>query len=150
MPHFTLQLDVLHGPVVNAAVGVSGARRKALIDAGAAVPPQVAIRALIDTGASLTSIDPSALAKLGLEPTGSVSVHTPSTGATPHSAAQYDVSLLIPGPTVDSPMLRVDTMPVITAELTSQQGIDALIGRDVLHTCLLVYNGSMALFTIAY
>lgn len=150
MPHFTLQLDVLHGPVVNAAVGVSEARRKALIAAGAAVPPQVAIRALIDTGASLTSIVPSALAKLGLEPTGSVSVHTPSTGTTPHSAAQYDVSLVIPGPTPESQMLRVDTMPAITAELTAQQGIDALIGRDVLRTCLLTYNGSLGLFTIAY
>jgi hypothetical protein len=32
----------------------------------------------------------------------------------------------------------------------SVQGIDALIGRDVLRDCIFIYNGSVGLFTIAF
>jgi len=144
VPHLTLQVTQ-SGPILSAAVGVSEARAAALTAADQPIPPLVPIRALVDTGASCTCVDPSVLAALSLTPTGSVSVNTPSTGATPHSADQYDVGLAIPNGTP----LVLQTIPVVAAELLPQ-GFHALIGRDILDQCLLVYNGKIRLFTLAF
>lgn len=76
-------------------------------------------------------------------------MHTPSTGADPVDAAQYDVSLAIPaGP--GQPALIFETVPVVASELLEAQGIHALIGRDILGRCVLHYNGAMGIFTVAY
>ena len=95
MPHFTLQVDT-SGPVVNAGVRLTASRSEAVIAAGG-TPPQVqVIRALVDTGASLTCIDPQVFVELGLTPTGTVEMNTPSTGAdTTHTTNTYDVDFLI-------------------------------------------------------
>ena len=105
------------------------------------------IRALVDTGASCTCVDPSVLANLNLTPTGSVSVNTPSTGATPHLANQYDIALIIP-PNKGVPLI-FQTIPVVASDL-SAQGLQALIGRDILKGCLFTYNGDADVFTLAY
>jgi len=42
------------------------------------------------------------------------------------------------------------TIPVVATDLLVQHGFHALIGRDVLGECVLVYNGSMGLFTLAF
>lgn len=87
--------------------------------------------------------------KLNLTPTGSVPVHTPSTGGAPHVAEQYDVSLMIPGSSTQHVPLTFGAVPVMAAEL-SVQGIQALVGRDILSNCVLVYNGSIGGFTLAF
>jgi hypothetical protein len=145
--HFTLQVE-RGGPILAAVVAVSEARAAALRAAGQAIPNAVPIRALVDTGASCSCIDPSVLAALALTATGSVSLRTPSTGSQPHDFDQYDVGLAIPGPPDAQPLYR-GTVPVVAANLTVQ-GIQALIGRDVLSSCVLVYNGSTNLFTLAF
>jgi hypothetical protein len=148
MSHFTLQIEG-GGPILSASVSVSEPRLAALKAAGRAIPQPVAIRALVDTGASCTCVDPTVLNTLGLTPTGSVSVNTPSTGATPHDTYQFDVALLIPGPSNSSPLV-FQTIPVVSAELLAAQTFHALIGRDILDKCVLVYNGGMKLFTLAF
>lgn len=150
MPYFTLQITVPGGPILNGFIGVSLARRNALVAANQAVPNPAQIRGLIDTGASGTCVDPSVLTILGLSPTGSVTVNTPSTGNQPHVADQYDVSLLIPGALATHAPLTVPNLPVMCAELLTAQGFHALIGRDILSRCLFSYNGAMGLFTLAY
>lgn len=149
MPHFTLQLSP-SGPLVDAFVSVSQARAAALM---AENPPQTVatprqIRALIDTGASNTCVDPSVLTALGLTPTGTVSVVTPTTGATPVECKQYDVGLVIPAPN-GAPFV-VGTIAVTEHEFLNAQGFHALIGRDILSRCLFGYNGALGLFTLAY
>jgi len=146
---FTLQLDPANGPVLTVVIGVSVPRADALITAGEPLPPGISSRALIDTGASCTCVDPSILEKLSLTPTGTVSVHTPSTGPAAHVAEQYDVSVVIPGAGTHHVPLALPAVPVMAAHL-SIQGIDALIGRDVLRDCIFIYNGSVGLFTIAF
>jgi hypothetical protein len=106
--------------------------------------------ALIDTGASCTIVDPSVIAALNLQPTGIVSIITPSTGATPHQTSQYDAALLIPVPTLQDPPLVFPTVAVVSAHLFHSQGFHALIGRDILNRCVFIYNGSIGLFTLAY
>ncbi|MGB8525089.1 MAG: aspartyl protease family protein, partial [Candidatus Acidiferrales bacterium] len=122
-----------------AFIGVSAAKATALTTAKQPVPNRVQISAMIDTGASGTCIDPSILKALGLTPTGKATVNTPTTGATPEIKDQYDVSLTVPGAVATHAPLFVPTLAVIEAELLFQ-GFHALIGRDVLATCVLVYN----------
>jgi len=149
VPFFTLNLSP-QGPLVNAMIGVSGERRKALQTAKQAIPAPQPIRALIDTGASGTCVDPSVLQALALTPTGIVTVNTPSTGPQPHSAEQFDVSLFIPGALLTTPPLTIQNLPVISAELLASQGFHALIGRDILSMCLLVVNGQIKNFSLSY
>jgi hypothetical protein len=136
--------------MLNGLVGVSNARRTALLAAGQDVPDPIKIRGLVDTGASGTCVDPSVLTTLGLTPTGSVTVNTPSTGSQPHTADQYDVSLAIPSAFPSHVPLLVANLPVLCAELFAAQGFHALIGRDILSLCLFHYDGISKLFTLAY
>jgi len=77
-------------------------------------------------------------------------MNTPSTGANPHTALQYDVQLVIPGATQAHPPLIFQNVPVAAVELVNQQGFHALIGRDILAGCLFVYNGERGFFMLAY
>jgi len=60
--------------------------------------------------------------------------------------SQYDVSFVLQHPT-----LHV-TLPAVGVLSTSLllMGIHALIGRDVLSRCLLVYDGSASRFSLAF
>jgi len=122
----------------------------ALAQAKQLIPQPQKIFALIDTGASCTCVDPTVLKALKLSPTGQASVNTPSTGTQPHSADQYDVSLIIPGSSSTQPPFYLHTLAVIESQLMAAQGIHALIGRDVLQSVYLTYNGAMSIFTFAY
>jgi hypothetical protein len=147
MPFFTLQISA-SGPIADAFVGVSAGRMAALQHLQQPVPPPQQIRALIDTGASNTCIDPMVLQALGLQPTGQVQVHTPTTAGTPAVCNQYDISLLIPAP--NGLPFSVPTTAVTEHQLFNAQGFHALIGRDVLSRCVLICNGQLSLFTLAY
>lgn len=149
MPHFTLNVDAA-GPVVNAGVLVSSGRREALIAEGQEVPGHRVIRALVDTGASITSIEPAVLEAMGLTPTGTLEMVTPSTGDGVHVASTYDVDFMIGGSDPSDPPLTVANLRVCSAELYLRQGIHALVGRDVLSRCVLVYNGTLNQFTVAF
>jgi hypothetical protein len=129
-------------------IGVSGARSQALITAGLPLPPLQNVRALLDTGASGTCVDPIIFTALGLQPTGSIPMLTPSTGQTPIDADTYDVAIAIPnGPNNG---LIIHNMPVTSSELFAAQGFHVLVGRDILSRCILTYNGALDLFMLAY
>lgn len=146
MPRFTLGLGPF-GAVVDAFVTVSVERGAALQKAGQPIPNAVRVRALIDTGASCSCVDSSVIKELSIPPTGREKVHTASTGQeAPHEANQYDVGMVIPSGT-QAP-LYLPNLPVVEAEL-EHLGYKALIGRDVLARCILVYDGS-GFFTLGY
>jgi hypothetical protein len=127
-------------------VDVSLPRAEALRRMGMPVPSAVPVRGLIDTGASGTCVDPTCLATLGLSPTGQMPIHTPSTSGTPHLCDVYDVSLVLLHPNLQ---LGIRALPVIASNL-SVQGIQALVGRDVLARCLFVYDGVAGIFSLAF
>ncbi len=62
----------------------------------------------------------------------------------PVTCNQYDVALLIYH---DSSPLVLGNIPVVGSDLA---GIEALIGRDVLSVCLLVYDGVARHVSIAF
>jgi predicted aspartyl protease len=145
MPHLTLQISSL-GPLVDIAIGVSQARAEALRKNSLPVPTPLHLRALVDTGASITCVDPSILQQLNLTPTGAIAIHTPSTGNAPHNTYQYDISLVLLHPEVQ---LQIGSIPVIESQLVVQ-GIHALVGRDILSRCLLVYDGRAQTFALGF
>lgn len=146
MPSVNLNITP-QGPLVMVHIGVSGPRRDAMTKAGALIPDPVGAQLLIDTGASNTCLDPWVIQALGLTPSGVIQVHTPSTTAQQaHRCNQYDVSLVIPHPSIS----RVfNAIPVMEAPL-KHQGIDGLLGRDVLSQCLFVYNGELKIYTLSF
>jgi hypothetical protein len=149
MPHFTLDISP-QGLLLTAWIGVSQARAKALTDANQPVPKPVTVRGLLDTGASITCVDPSVLDSLQLTPKGVVPLYTASTGDEPRNADQYDVSLWVPGASQSHPPLSFGTLGVAAIETVAKLGFQALIGRDVLAQCVLFYNGGMGFFTVCY
>jgi predicted aspartyl protease len=149
MPHFTLQIGP-EGPMLNAMVVVSAPRQAWLTQAKQPIPAPVKIRALVDTGASGTCIDPMVMAQLGLTPTNVIPMLTPTTGATPVLVEQFDVGLIIPGQSAKHAPLAFHTTPVVASALYAAQGFHALIGRDILRHCILNYNGDFGYFSLGY
>jgi hypothetical protein len=145
MPHFTLGLTA-EGPVINLLIGVSIPRLKALQGAGLPIPEAVNLRCLIDTGASGTCLDATAIAPLGLTPTGTTLIATPSTGVTPHQCDTYDVSVFFYH--TDNSRL-FGTVPIVATDF-SAQSIHGLLGRDILSSCLFVYDGAAQIYSIAF
>ena len=146
MPHVTLPISSPGGPILDLGIAVSEPHERALRAANKPVPPPVRIRALVDTGASGTCVDPTCLKSLGLTSKGQTPIRTPSTGATPHFCDQYDVSIILLHKSIT---LRLAAVPIIASDLAIQ-GIQALLGRDVLSRCLLVYDGSAGSFTLSF
>ncbi len=133
--------------MIDMVIGVSGARHQALLAAGQPIPPVQSVRAMVDTGASCTCVDPMIFEALQLQPTGKTPMLTPSTGSTPVDADTYDVAIFIPN---KAGGLAIHNMPVTASHLFIGQGFHALAGRDILQRCVLNYNGSLGLFTLAY
>lgn len=148
MPHFTLQVEN-KGPMLNAMISVSEARFNALSAADMPIPNGVPAQGLVDTGASCTCIDHSIVDRLGLEPSGEATLVTPSTTDEAMTTEQYDIGLAIFAGTDEPPHLARN-LPVIATSLLEHQGFHALIGRDVLSRCVLIHNGVLGAYTLAF
>ncbi len=135
------------GPQLQLYVGVSHPRGQALLQAGQTIPQLRLIRGLVDTGASTTAIDPTVIQGLGLSPTGSMPIVTPSTGPTPVQVNTFDVGIAIP--IISGQTFTLGAVQVFESSL-NVQGIQALIGRDVLTNCLFVYDGRAKIFSLAF
>ena len=137
MPTLTLGLDYVGGPVIEVYVGVPAAAQAALF-AGQSPPRPLKLRALVDTGATLTVVDASALAKLPLDEIGAMSFHSATTGALPVVAKLYAVSLAS-AETVTG--VLADDLAVAAGEDFGGLGVEVLLGRDILGSCIFLYDG---------
>lgn len=145
MPSVNLQISPA-GPLVDVTIAVTDARAQALTNAKLPIPAPAQARLLIDTGASNTSLDQAIITSLGLQPTGTVQMHTPSTANAPVTCNQYDVRLSIPHPWLHR---HFHAVPVLAADF-SAQGLHGLLGRDLLASCVLIYNGEMGFYTLSF
>jgi hypothetical protein len=119
--------------------------------AGQTLPSLQVITALIDTGASSTVVDRTFIAKLGVSQMGTTVIHTPSTGGQPSPVRLFGVALTILGNTPGSAVYFRPLIPVIEADLVSQGGgFGALIGRDILRSGLVFYNGVTGTYTLSF
>ena len=139
----------LAGPFLDIEIQVPPLIAKTLTDGGLPIPPPVVGIALVDTGATLTAVHDEALRKLGLNPIGAADTGT---------AGGKVRRLIYPGRLVcPSQGWTLDLPGVISVDLTGQdiplspspQPVIALLGRNFLERCLLVYNGPGGFWTLA-
>jgi hypothetical protein len=130
------------GPMIQVQVEPPASIRQTLAAQGSAVPPPVAITALIDTGAAVTGVDANVLMHLGLLPSSTVSIQSAS-GLNPHGVFRVDFHIPI-GPQ----RLSYTDRDVIGYHLGAPY--QALIGRDILSTMMLVYHGPSGQWTLAF
>jgi hypothetical protein len=149
VPFLSVQVSPA-GPIVDAYVGVSQARAEALQSAGLPVPKLFPVRALVDTGASRTCVDPAILDHLKLSPIGTMRVHTPTTGAQSVEVNQFEIGFLIPHFNPALASFARGSVAVAECDLFAAQGIHVLLGMDLLSGCLLILDGIVGLLTLAY
>lgn len=155
MPILTIQQGVRTGLRVQVRVTVGRAELFALRAAGRPLPPPVLVTAPIDTGVERSCIDPAVATRaalpvfaFGLAATSGASFpFVPALGgSTANTIHQAGFAVLHPVRNSDLvvPELIVGTLPLRAF------GIEAVIGRDVLASCVLVYDGPSASATLAY
>lgn len=120
------------------------------------IPQPLSVVALLDTGAERTCVDPLVVARLNLPVNKSTFTAAPGIGTGPAVFGgsmftfTYEAGLVILHPVAKPPSnlvvheFEVDELPLAAF------GIEAVIGRDVLASCVLVYNGSSGSATLAY
>lgn len=147
MTHFSGAVSQ-QGPILNVFILVSGPRADALKAAGKPIPNAVPAKLLIDTGATSSCVCSSVVTALGINPTGNTPVLTPSTGATPHLAPTYDIGMFFQGLSPQD-VHGIGTISV-TCNDFSAQGIDGLLGRDVLSKGRLFYDGREGMYFLSF
>lgn len=104
------------------------------------IPEPVIIKALIDTGASMSVIQQEIPEKLGLKPVGSTIVNTPSCNS--HPCYNYFMRMVIPSH-------NLIYQGVFVATPLKEQNIKCLIGRDLLKDGIFIYIGYANQFTLS-
>lgn len=147
MPILTAPI-VTAGAVVEILLGVPQARREMLLKHGLPVPPRLSLRALIDTGASITATSARHPSQLGLGPIGELSIYTPSTPHhSPHRCECFAVSLSLACAEAE---MHFPAFEVAACEFGHADGVEMVLGRDFLRHCLLVYAGTSDSFSLAF
>jgi predicted aspartyl protease len=134
---------IQRGPVLQVTISIGDQFASELIKLGKPVPSPVSGLGLIDTGAGSTCIDEKVAKDLNLPVINVVPMASASHASTP--ANVYPAKMLIIGP---SP-INVNVPQAVGAPL-AVQGLIALIGRDVLAHCTLIYIGGLGQVTVCF
>ena len=136
------------GPLIQIQIEVPSALAESLRLTNQPIPNPVDGVALIDTGATITSIHADILTGLGIQPIGIANV---GTAGGPQQQSTYPARFTFPGTNLPG----FELSQVIGCNLTGQMApgqrpIIGLIGRDVLANAVLVYNGSAGMFSLSF
>jgi predicted aspartyl protease len=145
LPSYSATFSDLHatGPALEVAVGPSREFIKAVTPLGRQIALPRPVTAIIDTGAQSTVLKPELVARLELRPVGAIPISTPSTGSTPLVCDRYHVNLYFAKDFV------VENVFAVEAPMGGVH-YDCLIGRDVLRSAVLVYDGRANKFTLTF
>jgi hypothetical protein len=139
----------MFGPFLPVQIEAPSALISQLEAAGNPLPAPIPGFALIDTGATVTAVDETAIGRLGVEPIDVATVGTAG-GAQPRSV--YPGRLSFPG----TPLGTIEFGRLLGVDLAGQHlplpngQILALLGRDILQHCILVYNGTAGMFSLSF
>jgi hypothetical protein len=134
------------GPLLLVTISIPSALERDLAAKNLPMPQALRGLALIDTGASRTCVDATAIRRLG------VSAIDRAMCGTANGVVQqnlFPARFSFPAISLD-----IEFASVIGVDLTGQasmgQDIVALVGRDVLSRCVLTYNGVGGFITLAF
>lgn len=139
-----------NGALIEIGIGLSFSDALAQRQAGKPIPPMSIALAVIDTGAEVSAVDSAVLTplyNLGIQPTRFVFVNVGGTGGGP--LPEYPVSLSIGASLGSRQGLTLRNQAMLAHDL-APLGYQAILGRDVLSRCLLVYDGPSQSVTLAY
>lgn len=137
------------GAIVDVSLGWSRSRAIQLRRAFHPVPPPVAARAILDTGAEITCVDMALVQALGLPSGGTGLANVPAHGGV-SLASMHDAGLSIVHPS-GNPGFNLVVRDLTVLELNlGPIGYQVLVGRDVLARCRFLYNGQGNRFRLAY
>jgi len=149
MPTLTLPLTAEGLAVVDVRISLRPSRVQALLRASQQAPPPLAGAGILDTGTSVTCIDPGVRQPLGLTPVGTVPISSAASPA-PVICNLYKAELRIVHPSGNSQHDLVWSMAPMVETQVAHLGAQVLVGCDVLGQCLFVYNGRGGTFTLDY
>lgn len=129
------------GPIMQVEVSIPDELAQYFTENNMPIPSPLTGIGLIDTGASITAVDVSIIQQLGIQPVGISNVYTPQ-GSTQQEL--FPIKLAFIG----GPPITINFSSVLGSELINQ-GIIALLGRDVLSNCILIYNGTAGHFSLS-
>jgi predicted aspartyl protease len=129
------------GPCAQVAIGLSDQVAQELIKRNEPVPAPTVGLALIDTGSSSSCIDEETAKGMGLPVVGVANLASASHSS--HAANQYPIKIDLQGV-----KFAFNVPNAIGAPLKCQNLI-AIIGRDVLQRCCLIYNGATGSITLS-
>jgi hypothetical protein len=137
------------GAVIDVRVGVSATRSRLLLANSLPVPYPVAVRVLIDTGSSHSGFAGRVFEELRIAPVGKMPLLTPSTvPESPHECDVFDVSLSLVANGAAHPF---GTSRVMKADCWMEgEGMEGLIGRDILDRCTFMYYGKERCFSLGF
>jgi len=127
------------GPVIPVTVRLEANMAKPILAQGQAIMGQPGV-ALIDTGASISAIDEQIAKDLRIPVVDRGRMSSASRESTPCNL--YPVEFTI-GNTI------VVQVPRAMGAVIRQKGFIAIIGRDILQSCTLIYNGPLGTVTLA-
>jgi len=137
-------------PIVSIRLGVSEAFKSHCDRQMEPYPEDLQVRALIDTGASITVIDDQLVSRLCLRSKGFCKVrgfdNSPDGSASHKEYPNYDVSLSIWKTTTET-TLHIPDLQVVAVPLDCTD-YDMLLGMDVLRRCTLHFHFSDNFFDI--
>ena len=135
------------GAIIQVEIGTPKALEEWIVKKQLQVPPPIPGYALIDTGASISSVHQEVLDQLSILPIDSIPLCTPSGE---DRAFIYPTKVSFPGLGVSE--YQMSRVAGSQLNWTTSQGnqIIMLLGRDLLSQMLFIYNGKTGAVTISY
>jgi hypothetical protein len=128
------------GPCVQVTIELADQIAQELIKRKEPLPKPSAGLALIDTGSISSCVDEEVAISMHLPVVGNINLASASHSS--HRANQYPIKVTIQG------LPMAFNAPAAIGAPLKVQGLIAIIGRDILQICCLIYNGSIGQFTI--
>lgn len=129
------------GIMMDIVIGVDSITAQSLQASNIPVPSPITSKALVDTGCTITSIDSSIVSALQLKTRGYTQTHTANG---PTSVSQHQISLNFPGTNLTGRQIQT----VQSVNLAGQP-FGVLIGRDLMASWSITYNGTTGFVCIA-
>jgi hypothetical protein len=147
---FQAGLLAFHGPIITTTLTITQAHQDALVAAGAAIPPPVPCRFLLDTGADGCVVKHEFADRAGLK---LINANAPLRGVgvdTTGKAYMGRVGFGVPSRVVSGAQHQMFVDTQISSGNLQSPLFDGLIGRDVLRHFLLTYDGKTGRVTMRY